>query len=67
MFGYYTDDKMQRLLSLKNWIHNVHPPDPEFLVVSPETDNMWNIAGLLPNHYLSSALIVPITIPTSLT
>ena len=65
-FGYYIDDKYQRLLTLKNWVYNVHPPDAEFKNVGLATDSMWTIFGLLPNHYLSSALVTPVTSTRSL-
>ena len=58
-YGYYVDDKFQRLLSLKHWIYNVSPPDSNLRNVGPATDLIWDIPGLPPDQYLSSALVTP--------
>jgi hypothetical protein len=59
-YGYYIDDRFQRLLSLQHWLYNVYPPDAIFTTdLEDPTNLLWNIPGLPADQYLSSALAVP--------
>ena len=62
--GYYTDDSLQRLLSLKQWIYNVYPPHDNSNLDHEST--VWNVPNLSPTHFISSALPIPEITDTTL-
>jgi hypothetical protein len=64
--GYYTDDKFQRLLTIKDWIYNVYPPAEMYVTGAETTSTLWNVHHLLPNQSLSSALAIPSITDTTL-
>ena len=58
--GYYTDDRFQRLLTMKHWIYNVYPPEEKFRTGAENTSTLWNVHHLPRNQFLSSALPTPL-------
>jgi hypothetical protein len=60
--SYHTDDPLLRLLVLKHWIHNTWPSDPLLRTDVAAANLMWRQDDGLPsNHFLSTALIPPLT------
>ena len=55
----YTDDDFQRLLTLKQWIYNVYPPEASFESTTTGNQVVWNVTGIPDNQYVSSALVTP--------
>lgn len=54
--GYYTDDVFQRLLSMKEWIYNVYPPESKYTTDKDALPLLWYFN---PTQFLSSALVSP--------
>ena len=64
--GYYTDDVFQRLLSMKQWIMNVYPPESHYTTDEQASPKLWGVHNLKADQFLSSALVTPNFSDTSL-
>jgi hypothetical protein len=57
--GYYTDNVFQRLLSMKQWIMNVYPPESHYTTDEQASPTLWGVHNLKADQFLSSALVTP--------